>query len=94
MTTARFKTRFIKQLRSRGTTVAQWSRDHGFSPVSVSHVLNGQNKAMYGTGFQIAIALGIKQKPADDASDQLHPKAQIPTQESDARLSGAGGTAS
>ncbi len=64
MKTTDFKTRFMKRLRSRGTTVAQWSRDHGFSPVAVSHVLNGQSKAMYGTGFQIAIALGIKRKPA------------------------------
>lgn len=75
MKTAAFKARFMKDLRSKGNTVAQWSRDHGFSPVAVSHVLNGQSKAMYGTGFQIAIALGIKRKPIDKTDTQLSKRA-------------------
>lgn len=80
MKTTEFKTRFMKNLRSRGTTVAQWSRDHGFSPVAVSHVLNGQSKAMYGIGFQIAIALGIKRKPTGKTGDQLPQRAKTSTQ--------------
>lgn len=65
-----FKARFLNNLRSNGITVAQWSRERGFRPVAVSHVLNGQNKAMYGTGHQIAIALGMKPAPTNAAHGQ------------------------
>lgn len=37
-----------------------WARKHGFSPVTVSQVLNGTNKASRGDGHKIAVLLGIK----------------------------------
>lgn len=48
---------------SLGQTVSSWAVSNGFEPQEVYKVLNGQAKCKRGKGHQIAILLGIKQKP-------------------------------
>jgi gp16 family phage-associated protein len=44
----------------KGLGQNDWARRHGFRPATVSHVLNGINKATKGDGHKIAVLLGIK----------------------------------
>lgn len=44
----------------KGLGQNDWARRHGFSPATVSQVLNGTNKASRGDGHKIAVMLGIK----------------------------------
>lgn len=44
----------------KGTTQADWARQNGFSPATVSQVLNGKNSGARGVGHKIAVMLGIK----------------------------------
>lgn len=44
----------------KGLGQNDWARRHGFSPATVSQVLNGTNKATRGDGHKIAVLLGIK----------------------------------
>ena len=53
---------------AHGITISQWARDHNFKPREVSLVLNGQIKARYGKGHTIAVALGIKAAPQQQAA--------------------------
>lgn len=45
----------------KGTTQNDWARKNGFSPASVSQVLNGRNSGARGVGHKIAVMLGIKE---------------------------------
>lgn len=49
-----------RQLRARGQTITQWSRDHGYSRRDVYDVLNGVSKGNFGRAHEIAVALGMK----------------------------------
>lgn len=43
-----------------GISIAQWSREHGFSDPLVREVLAGRKKCLRGQCHNIAIALGMK----------------------------------
>lgn len=53
-----------ERLRLKGKTITEWSEERGYSRVDVYRVLNGQNKAKYGRGHEIAVALGLKPSAA------------------------------
>lgn len=48
------------RLHEQGTTLKEWSRRHGFCYDTVSTVVRGINRATYGQGHRIAVALGMK----------------------------------
>lgn len=58
-----------EQLREQGKTLKQFAIDHGFEPNDVYRVIGGSRKALYGKGHQIAVALGMKLKPASANTD-------------------------
>lgn len=60
MTADQVKAKFKRE----GMTFTQWAKQHGYDRHKVYLVLNGQNKALYGQGHEIAVALGIKQSVA------------------------------
>lgn len=60
---------FKQNLLTKGQTVSQWARDHGYTPRQASTVLNGQIKARYGRGHEIAVKMGIKEGTIENASD-------------------------
>jgi len=43
-----------------GITIAQWSRDNGFSQALVHEVLSGRRPCKRGQSHNIAVTLGIK----------------------------------
>lgn len=47
-------------LRAEGMTLTEWSRKSGFKYRTVSEVVRGVNKGLYGEGHRVAVALGIK----------------------------------
>ncbi len=60
---------FKQQLLAQGLTVSQWARNQGYTPRQASIVLNGQSKARYGLGHEIAVKMGIKEGTIDDTSE-------------------------
>ncbi|EBV0925933.1 DNA-binding protein [Salmonella enterica] len=48
------------RLRQQGKTITEWAAEHGYSRGDVYRVLNGQAKANYGKGHEIAVKLGLK----------------------------------
>lgn len=54
-----------RHLRDRGITIKQWAEEHGFAHEDVYQVLQGRNKASFGKGHRIAVALGLKKAPAE-----------------------------
>lgn len=56
-----------QEISACGDTVHAWSARNGFDSSEVYRVLNGQNKATKGNGHAIAVALGMKPKPAHNA---------------------------
>jgi gp16 family phage-associated protein len=52
----------VKQnFQQRGITFTQWAKENGYTRNEVYRVLNGQAKALYGRGHEIAVKLGMKQ---------------------------------
>ena len=49
-----------QQFKQRGVTVKEWAEENGFRTNAVYRVLNGIDKAYYGNGHKIAVALGLK----------------------------------
>jgi gp16 family phage-associated protein len=49
-----------QRLYAEGITLTQFARQHGFKYRTVSEVIRGVNKGMYGEGHKVAVALGIK----------------------------------
>ena len=47
-------------LYAKGLTVKDWALQNGYSPVQVYRVMRGENKALYGEGHRIAVAIGLK----------------------------------
>lgn len=43
-----------------GMPVAEWARQHGYSPVEAYRVLDGVTKGLKGRSREIAIKLGLK----------------------------------
>ncbi len=70
MTTVTVKTpeQIKADFEAKGLTVSQFARDNGYTPREVSLVLNGQIKGRYGKGHAIAVALGLKPSPDQQAA--------------------------
>ena len=49
-----------RKLRERGITIKQWSEDNNYPYLLVSRVIRGVQKANYGKGHEVAVALGMK----------------------------------
>jgi gp16 family phage-associated protein len=49
----------------RGITISEWALERRFNPSLVYQVLAGTRKAVRGSSFQIAVALGMKSVPRD-----------------------------
>lgn len=49
-----------QRLYARGVTLTQFAQRHGFKYRTVSEVVRGVNKGLYGEGHRVAVALGIK----------------------------------
>ncbi|MBK1613346.1 hypothetical protein CKO44_07665 [Rubrivivax gelatinosus] len=43
-----------------GETLREWAKRHGLSYRTVSEVVRGVNKGLYGEGHRAAVALGMK----------------------------------
>lgn len=56
MTPVQVKSKFKRE----GITITQWAKKNGYDRHRVYLVLNGQNKALYGEGHEIAVKLGMK----------------------------------
>ena len=49
-----------KELYAKGETLTQFASKHGFKYRTVSEVVRGVNKGLYGEGHNVAVALGMK----------------------------------
>ncbi len=49
-----------ERFRSKGVSMADWSRQHGFSYSLVRQIMAGGCKCNYGKSHKIAVALGLK----------------------------------
>ena len=49
-----------RKLREQGKTIKEWAQEHGYDYVLVSRVIRGVQKANYGKGHDVAVALGMK----------------------------------
>ena len=47
--------------KRKGLTFSAWAKEHGYRVNDVYRVLNGQVKANYGKGHEIAVKLGLKE---------------------------------
>lgn len=47
-------------LYAKGVTLSQFAAKHGFKYRTVSEVIRGVNKGLYGEGHNVAVALGMK----------------------------------
>lgn len=57
----------IAALHRRGLSVRAWSEAHGYPVGSVQAVIGGRNRARFGTGHLIAVALGMKRGVSQSA---------------------------
>jgi gp16 family phage-associated protein len=48
------------QFAASGISVAQWSKERGFSDYLVRQILTGRRQALRGQSHRIAVALGLK----------------------------------
>lgn len=51
----------------RGITISEWALERQFNPALVYQVLAGTRKAVRGSSFRIAVALGMKAMPTDES---------------------------
>ncbi len=49
-----------RALQMQGITLSEFARMHGFKYRTVSEVIRGVNKGLYGEGHRVAVALGLK----------------------------------
>ncbi|HCY15599.1 MAG: DNA-binding protein [Curvibacter sp. GWA2_64_110] len=49
-----------RDLQSKGITLSEFAKKKGFKYRTVSEVVRGVNKGLYGEGHRVAVALGIK----------------------------------
>ena len=49
-----------QQLQAKGVTLKQFSMAHNLDYRTVSEVVRGVNKGLYGEGHRVAVALGVK----------------------------------
>lgn len=48
------------QLQAKGITLREFAQRNGFTYRTVSEVVRGVNKGLYGEGHKVAVALGLK----------------------------------
>lgn len=51
-----------RALQMQGLTLSEFARQHGFKYRTVSEVIRGVNKGLYGEGHRVAVALGLKRE--------------------------------
>ncbi|AIV75392.1 MULTISPECIES: DNA-binding protein [pseudomallei group] len=56
-----------RKLREQGKTIKQWAEENGYPYVLVSRVIRGVQKANYGKGHEVAVALGMKTRAGEAA---------------------------
>lgn len=56
-----------RKLREQGKTIKQWAEENGYPYVLVSRVIRGVQKANYGKGHEVAVALGMKIRAGEAA---------------------------
>ncbi len=49
-----------RSFQERGQSVRQWAAEHEFPETTVYAVLSGKNRAHFGAGHRVAVALGLK----------------------------------
>lgn len=49
-----------QQLQANGVTLKQFAAKHDFDYRTVSEVVRGVNKGLYGEGHRVAVAFGLK----------------------------------
>lgn len=49
-----------QELQAKGVTLTEFAAKNGFKYRTVSEVVRGVNKGLYGEGHRVAVALGIK----------------------------------
>lgn len=49
-----------QDLYAKGVTLKEFAKRHGFKYRTVSEVVRGVNKGLYGEGHRVASALGLK----------------------------------
>lgn len=49
-----------QELHAKGVTLTQFASNNGFKYRTVSEVVRGVNKGLYGEGHRVAVALGMK----------------------------------
>jgi gp16 family phage-associated protein len=54
-----FREQFKAQLRKERLTIKTWAEARGYNPDTVSMLLNGQIKGLYGKSRKIAIDMGL-----------------------------------
>ena len=52
-----------KDLQDQGITINDWATANKFPVAEVYKVLSGERKGLYGRAHDIAVAIGLKQKP-------------------------------
>lgn len=48
------------ELHMRGSSLKRWAQEQGYPYRTVSDVVRGVNKATFGVGHEVAVALGLK----------------------------------
>lgn len=54
--------------KAKGIKVSDWATEHGYHAHAVYQVLNGLVRANHGTAHEIAVKLGIKPSPDQNAA--------------------------
>jgi gp16 family phage-associated protein len=53
------------QFEAEGMSIAEWARIRGFNVIAVYRVLSGKVQGTPGEAHRIAVALGLKEEPAE-----------------------------
>jgi gp16 family phage-associated protein len=67
----------LEEFRSRGISVAAWSRHNDFSPTLVYQVLHARSIPARGQSHRIAVALGLKHGLMEQDLDSITVKHQL-----------------
>ncbi|WP_026601662.1 hypothetical protein [Methylomonas sp. 11b] len=59
---------FMAELEARGETVVEWAEKHEFPAWAVYRLTAGLNKGKRGQAHRIAVAMGIKADPNQQAA--------------------------
>lgn len=51
-----------RKLWSEGSSLKKWAAEHGYNYEAVSRIVSGRHRGNYGKGYEIAVALGMKDK--------------------------------